>query len=61
VRVGAYRIIAELAGFTTVNRTGLELLVGQLAVVNLQMTPATLQESVTVTAEAPLLDTTQRA
>ena len=39
VRVGAYRLIAELAGFTTVNRTGLELLVGQQAVVNLQMTP----------------------
>jgi hypothetical protein len=59
VRVGAYRIIAELAGFTTVNRTGLELLVGQQGVVNLQMTPASLQESVTVTAEAPLIDTTQ--
>ena len=59
VRVGAYRILAELAGFTTVNRTGLELLVGQQAVITLQMTPATLQESVTVTAEAPLIDTTQ--
>src|ERR1043166_7397941 len=59
VRVGAYRISAELSGFNTVNRTGLELLVGQNAVVNLTMAPATLQESVTVTAEAPLVDVTQ--
>src|SRR5207248_9670550 len=29
---------------------------GQNAVLNLQMAPSTLQESVTVTAEAPLLD-----
>ncbi len=59
VRIGAYRITAELAGFTTVTRTGLQLLVGQQASISLQMSPATLQESVTVTAEAPLLDTTQ--
>src|SRR5258705_4784890 len=59
VRVGTYRVSAELSGFNTINRTGLELLVGQSVVVNLQMTPATLQESVTVTAEAPLVDVTQ--
>src|SRR5687768_1426904 len=58
VRIGAYRITAELPGFTTVTRTGLQLLVGQQATISLQMSPATLQESVTVTAEAPLLDTT---
>src|SRR5258705_1028841 len=59
VRVGTYRVSAELSGFTTVNRAGLQLLVGQQAVLNLQMAPATLQESVTVTAEAPLVDVTQ--
>jgi hypothetical protein len=32
--------------------------VGQTVVVNLQMTPATVQETVTVTAETPLVDTT---
>src|SRR3989442_11575537 len=58
VRVGAYEITAELAGFTTVTRRGLELLVGQQAVVNLQMSPSTIQESVTVTGEAPLIETT---
>ena len=57
VRIGTYRITAELAGFTSVSQTGLELLVGQTAVINLQMAPASLQESVTVTASSPLIET----
>ena len=55
-RVGAYQVTAELQGFTTVTRTGVQLLVGQTATVNLQMAPSTIQETVTVTAEAPLLN-----
>ena len=55
-RVGAYQITAELSGFTTVTRGGLQLLVGQTATVNLQMSPSSVQETVTVTAEAPLLN-----
>jgi hypothetical protein len=55
-RIGAYQITAELAGFATVTRSNIEIQVGQTAVINLQMSPSTLQESVTVTAEAPLLD-----
>ena len=58
VRAGVYRITVELAGFTTITRSGLELLVGQQAQANLQMTPSGVQESVTVTGEAPLLETT---
>ena len=58
LRTGVYKITAELSGFATLTRTGLELLVGQQAVVNLQMQPSTVQESVTVTAEAPLVNTT---
>jgi len=57
VRIGNYRITTELSGFTTVSRS-LQVLVGQEAVVNFQMAPATLQETVTVTGEAPLIDTT---
>src|SRR5262245_47575609 len=57
-RVGAFRISAELQGFTTVTRTGVQLLVGQTASVNLQMAPSTVQETVTVTAEAALLNVT---
>src|SRR6266571_6458204 len=55
VRIGNYRITAELAGFTTVNRT-LQMLVGQTSIVNFQMAPSTVQETVTVTADAPLVD-----
>src|SRR5207247_8128848 len=39
VRVGVYKITAELQGFTTLTRS-VELLVGQTAVLNLQMVPA---------------------
>ncbi|MGH9255380.1 MAG: carboxypeptidase regulatory-like domain-containing protein, partial [Vicinamibacterales bacterium] len=58
VRVGTYQVTVELSGFTTVTRSGVPLLVGQTASVNLQMTPSTVQETVTVTAEAPLLNVT---
>ncbi len=57
VRIGSYRITAELAGFTTVTRTA-QLLVGQTVVVNLQLSPSTVQETVSVTGEAPLVNTT---
>jgi len=55
VRTGTMRVSAELPGFTTVMRT-VELLLGQIAVVNLQLAPSTVSESVTVTGEAPLID-----
>jgi hypothetical protein len=58
VRVGAYQVTAELSGFTTIQRMGVQLLVGQTASLDLQMTPSTVQETVTVTAEAPLLNIT---
>jgi hypothetical protein len=57
VRIGTYKIAIELQGFGTVNRTA-ELLVGQIATVNAQLAPSGLTESLTVTAEAPLLDVT---
>src|ERR1700682_2939825 len=59
VRVGSYRLSAEVPGFATFNRTGLEILVGQQIVVNISMVPSSLQESVTVTGEAPLVDMTR--
>jgi hypothetical protein len=55
VRVGGFQITAELAGFSTASRPGVQLLLGQTVTVNLQMAPSTLQETVTVTGEAPLL------
>jgi hypothetical protein len=56
VRVGTYRLLVVLEGFNTINRGGLEVLIGQEAVVNLQMPVAGLQEALVVTAEAPLID-----
>jgi hypothetical protein len=56
VRVGTYQISAELQGFSTASRAGVNLLVGQTATLNMQMAPSTVQETVTVTGEAPLID-----
>src|SRR5437899_5819111 len=56
VRVGNYRITAELAGFGTVNRN-IQVLVGQTAIVNIELMPSTVAETITVAGEAPLVDT----
>src|SRR5262249_11609157 len=56
VRIGNYRIMAELPGFGTVNRN-IQVLVGQAAVVNIEMMPSTVAEVVNVTGEVPLVDT----
>ena len=59
LRTGAYKITAELAGFSSVSREGVELLLGQRPVINFKLTLSTVQESVTVTGATPLLDMTQ--
>jgi hypothetical protein len=56
VRIGVYRMTAELPGFATLQQTGLEVLVGQQVALNLVMMPSTISESVTVTGEAPLVN-----
>src|SRR2546425_3827612 len=58
LRIGTYKLAVELAGFATVSR-GFEVLVGQQVTVNLQMSTAGVQESVTVTADVPLIQLTQ--
>jgi hypothetical protein len=57
VRVGGYHITAQLSGFQTLTRTDVELLLGRQVVLSLELSPATIQETVTVTGEAPLIDT----
>jgi hypothetical protein len=54
-RVGAFELVAELSGFTTITRSGIQALVGQTLNVSFQMMPSALQETVTVTGEAPLI------
>ena len=61
VAAGTYRIEAALQGFTSVATTGVEVLVGQnLNLPNMVLKVATLEESVTVTGAAPLVDTLSR-
>lgn len=54
---GRYRMQAELPGFATVLIQEVEILVGQNATVPFTMKVAALAENLTVTAEAPLIDT----
>jgi hypothetical protein len=57
VRVGSYKLTGKLTGFGDVMRSAVQILVGQTITLNLQMAPSTLQETVTVTGEAPLIQT----
>jgi hypothetical protein len=58
VRVGEYRVTVTLSGFADQTKPT-ALLIGQQAVLDFQMAVSGVHESVTVAAEAPLLDTTQ--
>jgi hypothetical protein len=58
-RIGTYVITTQLSGFGTVTRRGVELLVGDSAVINLQLSPSSVSETITVTANAPLVETTK--
>jgi hypothetical protein len=57
-RAGVYRLTVAMPGFGNVTRQGIELLVGQQVAINFELAPSTVQESITVTGEAPLLDLT---
>jgi len=56
--VGPQEVRAEKTGFKTALRTGINLVVGQEAVVNLQLEVGELVQQVTVSAEVPLVNTT---
>jgi len=56
--VGNYEITVELTGFARYVRDGVTLAVNQVAVVEVELRPAALTELVTVSADAPLLNTT---
>lgn len=56
VAPGKYRVAAELAGFASSVLPEVELLVGQSATLSFTLKLASVQESVTVTGEAPLVD-----
>jgi hypothetical protein len=56
LRIGEYRVSAELPGFGTATKTA-AVQVGQTLVINLQMALSAVQETVLVSGEAPLVDT----
>ncbi|MGE0866653.1 MAG: carboxypeptidase regulatory-like domain-containing protein [Vicinamibacterales bacterium] len=54
---GEYRLSFELAGFQSSVREGLRITLGFNAQVNVSLNVATLQETVTVSGESPVIDT----
>jgi outer membrane receptor protein involved in Fe transport len=56
--VGVYDLTIEMSGFATLDRKGIVLNVGQTLDVNLQLKVATIEETVTVTGESPLIEAT---
>jgi hypothetical protein len=54
---GLYDVAFELAGFQSVRREGIRVVINQTLTVNQQLQVATLQETVTVTGASPIVDT----
>ena len=54
--LGNYRIGAELQGFKKFEQTGVSLRAGQTAVIDVTLGVGTVAETITVTADAPLID-----
>ena len=58
---GAYELSAELAGFATALRKGVTLTLGAEAVLNFELSVASVTEQVSVTADTPVIETTTAA
>ena len=56
---GTYAVSAELAGFAGETRPDIVLIIDQDAVINFTLKPAAVAEVLTVTGEAPIVDTTK--
>src|SRR5918998_3532565 len=57
LRPGTYTLTVELSGFQKHVRSGLRLEVGQRAAINVELGVGGLTETVTVTSEAPAIET----
>ena len=53
---GVYALTFDLAGFQTIKREGIRVVINQTLAVDQQMNVATLQETVTVTGASPVVD-----
>ncbi|PYR66008.1 MAG: hypothetical protein DMF88_17805, partial [Acidobacteria bacterium] len=56
LRPGPYSVTFSLQGFTTLKREGIQLPAEFTATVNAELSIGTLQETVTVSGEAPIVD-----
>ncbi len=57
---GIYSVVFQLQGFATLERPGVELLIGQGVVVDETLRLGSVEETVTVTAPTPLVDVTSK-
>src|ERR1700746_3916636 len=57
LRAGTYSVTFTLTGFSTVKRDGVELTGAFTASINADMKVGTLEETITVTGETPIVDT----
>jgi hypothetical protein len=54
---GVYTLTFDLSGFNSLKREGIQIALGFTATVNVELALATVQETVTVTGESPVIDT----
>ena len=54
---GTYTVVFELAGFKTLRREGIRVVINTTLSVDVQLEIATLEETVTVSGESPVVDT----
>jgi hypothetical protein len=57
---GIYTLEAELSGFTKYSRKGVRLDLGRTATLDIQLSPGAVTETITVSAETPLVDLTSK-
>jgi len=55
---GTYSVAFELTGFNALRREGIEIRLGFTGTINAELALATLQETVTVSGQSPVIDTT---
>ena len=56
---GRYSVSTELSGFSSETRPDIVLIIEQTAIINFALKPAAISETVTVTGESPIVDTTK--
>jgi hypothetical protein len=54
--LGTYKVEAELGGFKKLEQTGINISAGQAAVIDLKLAVGAVSETISVTADAPLVD-----